>query len=220
MGSRARLGVRRRIQISPLLWVFLIIIFLVSSFFVVDRTLSPTLRVIATKQTSAYTLEVLERSIQQEIVNKVDYSDLIIYSLDSDGRVAFMQANTIEITRLSTQTAIVILEDLRKLEGRSFTIPTGQLLGSDLLASYGPDIKVTMIPTGTVDVRVGESFTEAGINQTRHMLYLDIRAEVRVVVPLFKEDTVVETRVPLTDFVIVGPVPSMYVQIGDLFLGR
>ena len=84
------------------------------------------------------------------------------------------------------------------------------MLGSQLLANYGPRIKVSIYPLGTVRTSVFDKFEAAGINQTRHQIYLDIETQVQVVVPLVSSEVTVSTQVPITDTVIVGPVPSFY----------
>ena len=43
-----------------------------------------------------------------------------------------------------------------------------------MLAGRGPDIPIVIVPVGTVESRVYDVFEQAGINQTRHKIYLEI----------------------------------------------
>ena len=83
-----------------------------------------------------------------------------------------------------------------------------RILGIDILAAYGPELKMRIIPAGyTVPPRLVDSFSTAGINQTRHKIYLSLTAKVKLIVP-FKSRTIdVHADVPVTEVVILGRVP-------------
>jgi sporulation protein YunB len=72
--------------------------------------------------------------------------------------------------------------------------------------------RVTVISMGTVQVQVVDKFEQAGINQTRHMVYLVATTQIRIVVPLVSKSVSVNTQVPIAEYVVVGDVPSTYVQ--------
>ena len=55
---------------------------------------------------------------------------------------------------------------------------------------------------GTVDVNISDSFTQAGINQVKHTIYMEIKTEVRIVIPFMEDIEEVNMRLPLADSVI------------------
>ena len=126
-----------------------------------------------------------------------------------------MQANTVKINKIASDTTLAVQKKLQELGNERFNIPFGQALGSKLLASYGPLIRVVIVPIGTVRISVADDFEEAGINQTKHRLLLDVKTKVKVVVPLASSEAVVETQVPITETVIVGEVPQTYVKFSS-----
>ncbi len=79
----------------------------------------------------------------------------------------------------------------------------------------GPDIRVRMTPVGSVSVDFTDEFHAAGINQTRHKIYLLLKTQVKIVVPLGSEVINVSTRVPISESIIVGDVPQTYVNVAD-----
>jgi sporulation protein YunB len=107
-------------------------------------------------------------------IDAVNYQDLIFVQKDSQGRIVLMQPNIVRINQLVSDTTLYINNNLKELEKKEFSIPLGQVLGSQLLANYGPHINVKILPIGTVKTIVSDNFVEAGINQTRHRLYLNI----------------------------------------------
>jgi sporulation protein YunB len=83
------------------------------------------------------------------------------------------------------------------------------ITGSKILANFGPMIKISLYPVGTVQVDTKEAFEEAGINQTRHRILLEITAEIKVVQPLLTSSNMkIKTDVPIAETIIIGNVPQ------------
>jgi sporulation protein YunB len=206
---------RRGVSCVYLLPVLVLVLML--SFIVVERNLKPTILAIAEAKARLIATEAINDAIHEKVVTDVDYRDLIYVHKDNRGRVVLMQPNTIKINKLASDTTLEVQRTLEELPASGFKVPLGQVLGSQLLANYGPPIKVNILPIGTVTVEVEDEFTEAGINQTRHRLYLKIVANVKIVIPLVSSYVKVSTSVPVAETIIVGEVPSTYLKVD---LGR
>jgi sporulation protein YunB len=180
--------------------------------FVIERNLKPTIKEIGEAKARQVATEAINDAVKHKIADSVNYQDLIFVQKDSQGRIVLMQPNIVRINQLVSDTTLYINNNLKELEKKEFSIPLGQVLGSQLLANYGPHINVKILPIGTVKTIVSDNFVEAGINQTRHRLYLNIESQVRVVVPLITSQIDVGTQVPVTDTIIVGQVPETYVR--------
>ncbi|MGB4042751.1 MAG: sporulation protein YunB [Thermacetogeniaceae bacterium] len=187
--------------------------FLILMFIVIERNLKPTISQIAEAKARQIATEAVNNAIKAKIVDSVNYDDLISVQKDSQGQIVLMQPNIVRINQLASDTTLSINRALKSLEKEKFYIPLGQVLGSQLIANYGPRIKVSIYPIGTVKTTVFDKFEEAGINQTRHRLYLSVDSQVRVVVPLITSNVKVKTQVPVTDTIIVGQVPKTYVKL-------
>jgi sporulation protein YunB len=88
----------------------------------------------------------------------------------------------------------------------------GLVTGSTIFANTGPPIKIVIVPVGAIDVDVMDEFVEAGINQTKHRIFLNIKTDLRVVVPLMSSTVSVSMQVPVTESIIIGPVPEWYMK--------
>ena len=80
----------------------------------------------------------------------------------------------------------------------------------------GPDITIKMMTDGTVETDLRTEFVEAGINQTLHRIYLEVRCNVNILTPY---DTISETitnQVLLTEGVIIGNIPDTYYNLEGL----
>lgn len=201
---------RRRTLAAAGLLLLLTAAWLLVSF---ERRVTPVLAAMAQRQAEIIGVDTLNRSLAKQIGSQIAYQDLILLQHDRQGHVSFMQVNTTAINRLVAELQQGIQADLSNLGETSLAIPLGLVLGSDLLAAYGPQFRVRIIPQGTTRVVLDQDFSHAGINQTRHTIYLSVETRVKVMVPLQREDMVVRTRTPLVEAVILGPVPQQYLNL-------
>ena len=201
-------------SLSSFIFIFIISI-LIGSFIYIDKKLRPTITVIA--ETKA--IELANRSINKAVANIVDenieYEDLIYVKTGDNGNIKMMQANSILMNEIASKVALEIQSEMKKIKTTSTYIPIGTALGSPLLAKYGPTIKVSIEPIGTVTVDFGTDFESSGINQTRHRIYLKSTTQVKVVVPLTTSTKEIKTQIPICETIIVGDVPQNYVNIPE-----
>lgn len=172
-----------------------------------DRAVAGALLAFAEKQAHAEAVAAIDRAVQR-MAASVRYDQLVAIQRDPRGRVTLIQLDTPRLARLVSSLQQEVQSELIRLHGQSVAIPLGMLLGVDVLAAYGPRVQVALIPLGDVSVRVDQRFEQAGINQTRHRVYAQVEARMRLVVPLHGQVATVRTSLPLVDTVIVGEVPQ------------
>lgn len=208
-----RFSVRRK-KIIPRLWLTAVLLLSLSVYFfwIVESNLKPTLLTIAEARATLIAIQTINNVINEKISAIIDPQSLITVRVDDHGKVVLIQPNAMEFNKLAADTTIKVQDGLRAIADEKIYIPIGQVVGSQLIASWGPNIVVTIIPVGTVQVNVVDKFEQAGINQTRHMVYLMATTTVRIVIPLVSKSVSVNTQVPITEYVVVGEVPNTYVQ--------
>jgi len=194
-------------------------IILILFFVLVDIKLRDVFYDIAEIKAVQLATEAVQKSIQQEAAEeKLQYQDLIIVHKDNQGRVALMQADALKVNRVATNITIAVQKTLEDLRWQSFSIPFGQILGVPILANCGPRVKYSIMPVGTVRFSITDKFDSAGINQTRHTIYLNFDTNLRIIIPSKTAETVVSTQVPLTESIIVGGIPETFVTVpGGIF---
>ncbi len=208
-----RFSVRKRRRMPGLAIIIALLFSLaLTVFWTVETHLKPTLMAIADAKAIQVATQPINNVINEKVSQNIDPQTLVNVKIDNRGRVVFIQPNTLEFNRLAADTTIKVQDALKKITAEKVYIPIGQVFGSQLLASLGPPIVVTIIPIGTVQVKVVDKFEQAGINQTRHMVYLFATTHVRIVVPLVSSTVSVNTQVPIAEYVVVGEVPGTYVQ--------
>ncbi len=195
----------------PMLSVLILIAF-VSMLFLIDFRLKGSILEIARAQVELDTVELINAAVNENIVAHTDYQDIMYVHKDEKGNIVMLQANTVVLNQIIAKTINQVIESTRDLQSNTISIALGQVTGTIFLAAYGPRINVRIVPTRQVTVEVENKFEQAGINQTRHLIYLKINTNIRIAVPLVDKDLSVTTTVPLADTIIVGEVPQTYVN--------
>ena len=91
-----------------------------------------------------------------------------------------------------------------------------QLAASSAFAGVGPNINFRIIPVSSVTCGFSSTFESVGINQTKHSIYLNVIADISIVMPSRTENFAVLTEILIGESVIVGTVPDAYLQ-SDIF---
>lgn len=173
--------------------------------------LQPVLSRLAVARVSNTVNRIVIQSVDEAVRGgAVRYDQLISFEKDNDGRIAAIHSNMAACNRLQSEILSIILSRLDEVPPRDLSIPLGTLLGSALLAGRGPRVSVRMESAGSSSARFGNTFTSAGINQTRHELVLYIDVNVAILLPGFTTATKVSNAVTVAETVIVGAVPETY----------
>lgn len=143
-----------------------------------------------------------------------DYDYFVNLEYGADGSVTAVQTNMARINALSSEllSDIVHAADGGQL---SLSIPVGNVLGSSLLLGKGPEIPVdiTMLTSSHVDFR--NELSDAGINQTKHQIKLDVVVDIDVIMPWQTISTQVVSEILIAETVILGDVPDTYLNWGS-----
>lgn len=69
---------------------------------------------------------------------------------------------------------------------------------------------------GTVETDLKSEFKDAGINQTMHRIYLDVKCNVNILTPYNTITETITNQVLLTEGVIIGNIPDTYYNLEGL----
>ena len=211
---------RRRQKGKTIVSIVFMNIIVIGLILLADLTLRQTFFNIAEIKAVQLATEAANEALQQKVADEnLQYQDFVLIHKDSEGHIVLMQANTIKVNQFASATTLAIQKALENLRWQSFGIPVGQILGAPLLANLGPRLKYNIMPAGTVRVNVVDKFETAGINQTRHAIYLNFDTNVRIVIPSKGGEAVIGMQVPLVESIIVGGVPSTFVSVQSGILG-
>jgi len=192
--------------------IAILILLIALSLIIFDIRIKASVLTLARAKVQASETEAINQIINREVVGKTSYEDLVRIHKDESGKIVLLQPNTIVINRIMADSTTSITKNLGQMNEETISVPLGQITGVTVLAGYGPKIKVKVLPCGQVHVEIINKFDEAGVNQTRHLIYCQINTKMKIAVPLMDEEIKVSTIVPLAETIIIGDVPKTYVN--------
>lgn len=210
--KRRRKSRKRKVTFIFLVAVFVLIIY---GFIVFDQNIKPTILALSEVKARMIATQAVNDAIKSKIKDDIKYQDLIFVKTDNEGKITMMQANTVLMNSIASDVALEIQNKMRRISINSIDVPLGNAFDSQLLAQFGPRIKMNIVPQGTVTVDFATEFKESGINQTIHKVFLIINTNVRIIVPLASETVNVTANVPIAETIIIGDVPQNYIYVPE-----
>ncbi len=195
-------------------WLVIVLIVVLGSWLLVEINLRPVITELSESRVKAVAVTAMSDTIL-DTIGQLEYSDLVEVKYDDNGNISMLQANTVNINKLSHQVTRAVQERIGELGRLGVDVPVGAILGGPLVAGEGPALHVSIVPAGTVSTEFKSEFTGAGINQTRHRLILVMKAAMRVVAPVGGGYVEAVSQVPVAETIIVGKVPDSYVNVDE-----
>lgn len=189
----------------------LLLLLLLALFLLIDRNFRPLVFSLAEARSAAMASQVLSGALAEAIEDGVTYEDLMNVKMDQNGQVALLSANTMAMNRLATRAGDAALRRLNNMSSERVTVPLGAVLGTTLFSGSGPGVPVSIVPIGSIFTDFATEFEACGINQTRHKVYLQVTANIRIVIPTGAKTTQVSANMLVAESIIVGRVPEGFV---------
>ena len=144
----------------------------------------------------------------------IEYDDFIKIEKNSNDEITLITTNSYKVNSLNRQvsnsTSVLLKEKLSK----GVPIPSFAFSGISFLAGYGKIINLKTINTVSVVCDFLSTFKSVGINQTLHSLYIEVKSTIDIEVPFNNKREICITKILLSESVIVGKVPEIYLNGG------
>ena len=200
-------------RLLHLLLVILVAVFL--GFLMLRSRYRDVIRDLAETQVKNTTSDLTNDAIAKQIAEGVIQYDRIVYfEKDLDGRITALKTNMSEVNRLKTDILNLINDEILALDTSDIGIPLGSLFLPELFSGKGPAIPVRILSIRNSDATFASKFSQAGINQTLHQLTMVVSVDVAVLVLGQTSSFTMNSEVVVAETVIVGEVPSTFLQTG------
>lgn len=155
----------------------------------------------------------------EEVMSGLEYSDIVTVTYDSSGDVSVISANSSKINLIARRAASITQSKFESLASGGLEIPVGAFTGIEALSGYGATVKISVRPVASVECSFVSRFTQAGINQTVHSIYLEVVSDISIVLAARTERVLLSAEVLVLESLINGKVPEIYLQGGLLGSG-
>ena len=148
-----------------------------------------------------------------KVVHKYEYKDIVTITKDETNNTSILKTDVRVINDIASDIAIEVNKRLEELEYEQIKIPAGAVLGNKFFSGIGPEIKISIIPVGTVITDLKTEFKAQGINQTVYRIYLEVVCNANIVTSYRTINTEIINQVLLVETVVVGNVPETYYNL-------
>ncbi len=180
-------------------------------FLLLDARLRPIVRNTAVVQAQNYAASVAGAAASKTLHSLgTDYSSLVKIERDSFGNILSLQTDAMRINSIKSGINSAVAGALSGLDGKELGVPLGTLTGLALLNGRGPKLNVIISLTGSAQTHFVNEFSDAGINQTRHQIFLKTTVTLLIVFPTATVTTAYTSTMLVAETVIVGKVPLAY----------
>lgn len=179
-----------------------------------EARLRPVLEDTARTQVVNQMTGVLEHAAQEALSQQPsEDAALVTIERDADGAITALTTDMSRLNVLRAQIVTQVLQELESVDVSTIQIPLGSLLDSELIWARGPAIKARAMTVGTISAEFESDFTAAGVNQTLHRIWLELSVPLTVMLPGGEVQAELNSRLCVAETVIVGNVPSTYLQM-------
>lgn len=185
-------------------------------FFYFQSNVTRVLISISEATMRASTTVAVNDAVYYTLSDEMRYEDLVTITRDDQSNIVAVAANPLKINKIARDTASISQSNLKNLSLNGIPIPLGALTGIEAFAGLGPSIHFRIIPVSSVSCGFSSTFESVGINQTKHSIYLNVIADISIVMPSRTENFAVVTDILIGESVIIGKIPDTYLQ-SDIF---
>ncbi|NEZ45620.1 sporulation protein YunB [Clostridium niameyense] len=178
-----------------------------------DKRITPNIFKVANAQAKVDITEIINRAIIKECSKNFNYHEIIKIDKDHEGKIVLLRADTLKMNKIACDITLDSQKQLEKLQNMGLYFPAGYIFKNNIMAYYGPKIKVKVEPIGYIETKYKSTFESAGINQTRHTIYVEVKTKANIILP-FKNDAIeVNNEVPICETIIVGNTPDSAIDM-------
>ncbi|MVB12997.1 Sporulation protein YunB [Caprobacter fermentans] len=202
---------RRRRSPMPARGRLILFLFVFFAFILIfNSQIRPVIESITANEAKIKSVNTINNAVMEELNrDNISYDDLITVQRGSDGQVLAITTNMMKMNELKAKIIENIQDKLNNDTYSTVWVPLGTLIGGDFFHGKGPKIALKASLSGNVTAEFNSELTSAGINQTKHQIYLDINTSIYSFLPGFDATTDVKTNILVAETVVVGSVPQV-----------
>ncbi len=212
-----RLEIRRKRKITPrkrILAVFVIILSVLALLALMySIRFQPMIRQVAQSEIESRAYSIIGECVEEELIKSgEDYNDFVHIERGQDGKITAITTDVQRLNKFKLRVSNTLSNVMFERTSETISIPLGNLTGIDYLTGLGPQLRFKIYWISGVDSEFENTFTEAGINQTRHRIMLNFSITAGMMLPGLEKGVKVTTGICVAETVIVGETPKFYAK--------
>lgn len=200
---------------NPKLTFFIIALFILfnSIMYTFNKKILPAVMKVAEEKLKREATDIINETALEIYSKDFSYEDIMIVEKDTEGNITMLRADTVKLNYLASKMALACNEKIGELNNLGLEVPLGYMSENLIFHNLGPNIGIKMSQIGSITKDYESIFESAGINQTRHKIYLNIQLKLNVIIPLRSEEVEIVSQIPISETIIVGKIPNTAIDL-------
>ena len=205
----------RKFRIKPYILVIISILLIFNLFlYFFNKRIFPSALTISETMVKAKVVDTISETSMELFNSEFNYDEMIVIDKDNEGNINLIRADAVKLNKLTASLSLKCNEKLQNLDAVEVKVPFGWLTEQSAFYNVGPTIKVRLEHIGNMNISYESKFESAGINMTRHKIYINVDTKIRTIVPLHSEELEVTCQIPVSETIIVGKTPQTAIDFG------
>ncbi len=191
----------------------IVVVFLIISIIsvLVDIKLRPVIQTVGGNALKNTLSNVLDGTVNEMVDSLgIKYNDMVNIEKNNDGTIAAITLNSTCVNGYKADISDGCSDKLSNFNETVVPVPLGSIIGGAFFNGRGACMEICATIYGFAVTDVISRFESAGINQTRHTIYLNVSASAHAYMGLCHLNETVDETIILVETIIVGTVPESY----------
>lgn len=176
----------------------------------------PLLVNLSESKAESVTLKMIHNTVNKFLEHHhLAYDDVIQIGYDETGGITYVSSDMVKLNRFKSQIAADVQTAFDTYDFGTIALPVGTIIGGSMLVGRGPALRFRVEMSCNVECSFQNVFDDAGINQTRHQILLEVTATTFAIARFCKTSSEVSTNFVIAETVIVGKVPQYFTNVED-----
>lgn len=209
--QRARKWKRRTKRL--LFKTVVVLIMLFYGLVILEHQIRPVMMTMAQYECQQLCVTAMNQAVADALAMQPEHlQNLYQVQTDASGKITSVVANALAINTLKAELTGQVSQRLAALGANAVSIPFGTLLGWQMVAGRGPELRLRIIQETYVDSDIHSSLQSSGINQTELLVFITFKVKMGVILSGYTTGVDVQDEICIAQALVVGDVPEFFVQ--------
>lgn len=219
-----RMKLKKKRKIKPILLILLPILIVSFFSYILYNKIMPLLLNYAEIESKEIAYLIIDKSVDDEVVKKLDYNNLFNVNKTADGNIQSIDFNSQIVNEILNVIGEKIYTNLKQAEKGNLKmidqdtpgnraileVPLGKIFRNPLLNNLGPKVPIKFQLAGAVQTNINTVVKNYGINNAIIEVYIEIEAHVQMILPIASKRTKIANNFLIAMKVIPGNIPRYY----------
>lgn len=155
--------------------------------------------------------EEIISTVNGEILENIDLNEMFIIIKNTNDKIESIDLNSKLINNILNTTALKLDRNLKELENKKSILEI-PLFNNGIISNIFPKIPVKLNIIGNTLCVISTNVESYGINNALFKINLDIKIDIKILMPFVSELISVNTSIPLVIKLIEGDIPKYYLD--------